>query len=390
MTDKTLAELAKELKTAIGEAKGGYQELVGRMEKGEKLSENLKGDFDEFLVKFSTLQEQVSELEQKGSRTDLGGQPEFKSLGHALINSDGFKSAGGSNMAQGNRIYLTEKAALRTIDSPLVAPERRPDIVPIPQETLTIRDLFAQGTTSSNAYQFVQETGFANNAKATAEGEKLPESSITSEMKTVNVQAIGHHLPVSKYLLDDAPGLQSFIDNRMIYGVKHMEDRLLLLGDGMGANIMGVLPQASAFSAPAEIEEYTIIDQLRLAALQGIWAEYPMSGIVLHPMKWAEIELMKDTIGRYIIGNPQNITNPTMWGLPVVQSHAMAGDGFVVGAFKHSGEIKDREEVSVEIGYIDKDFINNQVTIKAYERLALAIYRPEAFIKGTLVAKVKG
>lgn len=390
MTDKTLTELANELKAAIGETKGSHEEMKGRMEKGEKLSENLKGDVDELLIKLNTLQEQVSELEQKASRTDLGGQPEFKSLGHALINSDGFKSAGGSNMAQGNRIYLTEKAALRTTGSPLVAPERHPEIVPIPQETLTVRDLFAQGTTSSNAYQFVQETGFANNAKATPEGEKLPESSITFEMKTANVQPIGHYLPVSKYLLDDAPGLQSFIDNRMIYGVKHMEDRLLLLGDGTGANIMGVLPQASAFSAPAEIEEYTIIDQLRLAALQGIWAEYPMSGIVIHPMKWAEIELMKDTIGRYIIGNPQSMTNPTLWGLPVVQSHAMARDGFIVGAFKHSGEIKDREEVSVEIGYINDDFVRNQVTIKAYERLALAIYRPEAFIKGTLAAKVKG
>lgn len=390
MSEKTLTELATELKTAISEAKGGYEEMKGRMENGEKLSENLKGDVDELLTKFSTLQEQVSELEQKASRTDLGGQPEFKSLGHALINSDGFKSAGGSNMAQGNRIYLTEKAALRTTGSPLVAPERHPDIVPIPQETLTVRDLFAQGTTSSNAYQFVQETGFANNAKATPEGEKLPESRITFEMQTVNVQAIGHTLPVSKYLLDDAPGLQSFIDNQMVYGVKHNEDRLLLNGDGLGANIKGVLPQASAFAAPSEIEAYTIIDQLRLAALQGIWAGYPMSGIVLHPMKWAEIELMKDDIGRYIIGNPQGSLNATLWGLPVVESHGMARDGFVVGAFKHAGEIKDREEMTVEIGYVNDDFASNQVTIKAYERLALAIYRPEAFIKGTLAAKVKG
>lgn len=379
-------KLAAELKTTLDQAKGYAEQAKGYMEKGDKFSETMRGDMDELLMKMTDLGDRMGDLEQKSARGGVKSEPNY-TLGQALVNSDSFKNAGGSNMAQGNRIYAMQKAALQTTNNPVVAPERHPSIVPLPFETLTVRSLFAQGSTSSNSYQFVQEKGFENNAKATAEGAVLPESNITFDMQTVNVQAIGHTLPVSKYLLDDAAGLQTFIDNRMVYGVKHNEDRLLLNGDGLGANIKGVLPQASAFSAPTEIATYTIIDQLRLALLQGAWANYPMSGIVLHPVQWGAIELMKDNIGRYIVGNPQGSLNPTLWGMPVVLSAAMAKDGFLVGAFKHAGEIKDREEVSVEIGYVNDDFARNQVTIKAYERLALAIYRPEAFIKGTLAAK---
>jgi HK97 family phage major capsid protein len=67
----------------------------------------------------------------------------------------------------------------------------------------------------------------------------------------------------------------------------------------------------------------------------------------------------------------------------VVETPAMTADKFLVGAFKLGAQIFDREDANVEISTEDSDnFRKNLVTIRAEERLALAVYRPEAFIKG--------
>jgi HK97 family phage major capsid protein len=103
----------------------------------------------------------------------------------------------------------------------------------------------------------------------------------------------------------------------------------------------------------------------------------------MHPTDWATIETLKDADGRYIIGNPQGTTQPTLWGLPVVATQAITVRKFLTGAFKLGAQVFDRWSARVELATENEDdFIKNLVTILAEERLALAVYRPEAFIYG--------
>jgi HK97 family phage major capsid protein len=116
--------------------------------------------------------------------------------------------------------------------------------------------------------------------------------------------------------------------------------------------------------------------------LQAALAEYPATGHVLHPTDWASIETLKDSEGRYIIGNPQGTAQPTLWSLPVVATQAITVRKFLTGAFKLGAQVFDRWDARVETGYVNDDFTKNLVTILGEERLALAVYRPEAFIYG--------
>lgn len=182
--------------------------------------------------------------------------------------------------------------------------------------------------------------------------------------------------------------LQSYIDGRMTYGLKLKEEMQLLNGDGTGSNLSGILPQATAFADPASMASYTIMDQIRLAALQATLAEYPASGIVLNPIDWAKLELAKDENANYIIGKPQGTLVNTLWRLPVVETTAIAAGTFLTGAFRLGAQLFDRWNLSIEIATQNEDdFVKNLVTILCEERLALAVYRPEAFITGALADK---
>ncbi|MFC3873308.1 phage major capsid protein [Neisseria musculi] len=392
-----MSENIKELAAEFAKAKSDVQalgdEIKGRMEKGEQNFNALKEQADEALVKMNDIFPRLQELEQKQARE--GGEPEGrKSLGALIAAADGVKEIAESTVS-GKSCGIHVKATISSLTTDtdgaagvLVTPDRQGGILAMPERRLTIRDLLAKGTTGSNTITYVRETGFNNNAKAKGEGEAFEYSDLKFTEVETSVKNIGHLLKASKNILADAAQLESFINHRMVYGLKEVEDRQLLNGDGSGQNLKGILPQATAFADPANMAKYTIIDQLRLAALQAALAEYPASGFVLNPVDWAKIELQKDETGRLIIGNPQDGATPRLWRLPVVETVALAGGTFLAGAFTLGAQVFDREEVGVEIATTNQDdFEKNLVTIKCYERLALAVYRPEAFIKGTLAAK---
>jgi HK97 family phage major capsid protein len=189
----------------------------------------------------------------------------------------------------------------------------------------------------------------------------------------------------SRQILDDAPALRSIIDAEMRYGLEFAEEAELLYGDGTGAHLLGIVPQATAYSAAFAVTGETAIDRIRLAMLQGVLALYPMTGSVLNPTDWTKIEMLKDSMGRYIIGDPQGTVAPRLWGLPVVASIAMTAGTFLTGAFKYGAQIFDRMAIEVAISTENNDdFEKNMITVRAEERLALVVKRPAAFIAGSL------
>lgn len=391
---RTAAELAAEIKAdhqrAIDGVKAIAEEALGKAKAGETLSASLKEKADEALIKMNELVEQVAAVEQKmargGDRRDRGA----KSFGEQFVDSEGFKAwqeTGFSKNARGADLKIKATLTSATTDAAgsvgdAIAPTRLAGIQELPQRRMTVRDLITPGQMGGNALEYVQETGFTNGAGMVAETDTKPSSDIKLDLKTTSAKVIAHWMKASKQVLEDIPQLRSMIDQRLNYGLELKEEGQILNGDGTGQNLLGIIPQATDYVAPITLDDVNIIDVLRLAMLQAALAEYPATGHVLNPTDWAYIETLKDTIGRYIIGNPQGATSPTLWRLPVVETQAIAPRKFLTGAFRQGAQVFDRWESRIEVGYVNDDFIKNLVTILGEERLALAVYRPEAFITG--------
>ena len=133
----------------------------------------------------------------------------------------------------------------------------------------------------------------------------------------------------------------------------------------------------------------TAIDVIRLAMLQSVLALIPATGVILSPTDWARIELAKTTTGEYIWANPMALGVKTLWGMPVVDTPVMAVNTFLVGAFQGGAQIFDREQSNVVVATQNEDdFVNNLITVRCEERLALVVKRPEAFVTGTFATMI--
>lgn len=383
--------LARDLKDATDKVKEFAEDAKGRLEKGEELTTAAKQAADEALVKFNELSATMTELEQKLARR---GNPEDgdgrKSVGQQFVEADAVKAFMDRAPSKGS-VSFDVKALITSLTTDtlgaagdLIVPDRQDGIIAPPQRRMTVRDLLTPGRTASNAIQFVQETGFVNNAATVAEGVLKPQSDIKFDLKTHPVATIAHWVQASKQILADAPMLQSHVDGRLRYGLAYAEELQLLKGDGTGSNLLGLIPQAVGYAPPlTPPADATMIDQLRYAMLQAVLAEYPATGHVLNPIDWARIETMKNDVGEYIIGNAADGAQPRLWRLPVVETPAMTVDKFLTGAFKLAAQVFDREDANVQLSTDDRDnFVRNLVTILCEERVGLAVYRPEALVYG--------
>ncbi|WP_210504679.1 phage major capsid protein [Pantoea ananatis] len=269
----------------------------------------------------------------------------------------------------------------------LIQPMQVPGIVMPGLRRLTIRDLLAQGRISSNSLEYVREEVFTNNADVVAEKALKPESDITFSKQTANVKTIAHWVQASRQVMDDAPMLQSYVNNRLMYGLALKEEGQLLNGDGSGDNLEGLNKVATAYDTSLNVTGDTRADIIAHAIYQVTESEFSASGIILNPRDWHNIALLKDREGRYIFGGPQAFTSNNMWGLPVVPTRSQASGTFTVGGFDMASQVWDRMDATVEVSREDRDnFVKNMLTILCEERLALAHYRPTAIIKGSFAS----
>jgi HK97 family phage major capsid protein len=388
-----VADLGKVMKQVGDDLKTHGESFKTELKNLGKATGETTEKVDKAMTELGDSKQRLDKIEQLLARirTEGLGGAQAKTPGQEVVDSERFKAWHKDRPSSKVRIPVNNLITSITTDADgsagdTIAPQRLPGIQTPAQRRLTIRALLAPGRTTSNLIQYVQETGFTNSAgpqTGGVEGGAKAESTLKFDLKDTGVKTIAHFVRTSTQVLDDSAQLQSYIDARLRYGLALEEERQLLQGNNVGGNLKGLIEYATAYAAEFTPALPTAIDTIRLAMLQATLAEWPATGIVMHPIDWARIELTKDENGRYLFANPQAITGPTLWGLPVVATQAITVDKFLTGAFTPAAQIFDRQDATVEISTEDADnFTKNLATIRAEERIALAVYRPEALIYG--------
>ena len=333
-----------------------------------------------------------------------------KTLGDAFVKSSGYSAmvAGfktgqlTSNWTSGP-IELPEfdaKATVTTTASPVTGIDTLGGIreaAAVALRRLTVADLLAQGTTDSATVRYLLETTNTNAAAAVTEGDLKPESTITFTQVDEPVRKVATFLPVSDEMLEDVAQIRSYLDNRLRLFVQHAEEAQLLNGSGTAPNLRGILnrtgiqtaTRAALGTATGETAAastlanafYQAITNIRINAL------VEPDGIVVHPTNWAQMRLAKDANGQYYAGGPMvgpygngQIAGETYWGVPVVVTSAITANTALVGAFGTMAQVFYRNGLTVEASNSHSDFFQKNLTaIRAERRLALAVYRPQAF-----------
>ena len=387
-----MSELAK-IEKAIEEQQTRIQGLFDEQKKeisstGE-ISKKLQDDFVKLQEELKTSGARLFDLESKLAGGQLDN-PETKKSFAERAAEDIKKGWNGSTSGK-----VDVKSFSKALGSgagsagALVQAQRNPGILMPGLRRLTIRDLLAQGRTTSNAIEYVRENVFTNGAAPVAEGALKPETQLTFTKETANVKTIAHWIQAARQIMDDAPMLESYVNGRLWFGLDLVEEGQLLNGDGTGDNLLGLNQVASAYDTALNATGDTRADQIAHAIFQTSESEFEASGLILNPRDWHSIALLKDGDGRYIFGGPAAFAAKVMWGLPVVATKAQAQGTFTVGGFDLASQIWDRMDATIEVSNQDRDnFVKNMLTILCEERLAVTHYRPTAIIKGTFTPTV--
>lgn len=312
-----------------------------------------------------------------------------KSLGAELVNSDGFRSftKGARSSGQLDVGSFHRKVSNIVSGSWSVGPDFRPVVAAPGQPRLTLRNLIPSYSTVSNLVEWPYESATSGGADYQVnEGDTKPQSDFTYTLQQAPVCTLAHWIAASKQLVDDGVAFGSYIDNRVLYLLQAKTERELLYGSGSSGHLKGICPQASVASGtPTNLIDATAAAISQLAAL-GFYAD----GIVANPVDfWAARQLKASGSGVYLVGDPLNPLPSTLWGLSVSLSAAINQGHFLVGVFANESGIFDRQQATLEISREHADFFTrNMVAILAEERLALAVFRPDAFCYGSLSGAV--
>ena len=306
----------------------------------------------------------------------------FKGLGDAIVASDLFKNHQSGTMEAGEvqGFGLKElKTLFQTSAGWEPESTRIGRLVDAVTRPIQVIDIIPSGQTGQAAIVYMEETTRTHGAAERAEAGAYAESTFELEEKSSPVRSIGDSVPVTDEQLADVPQVQSYLNQRLAFGVRQRLDGQILNGDGTAPNLRGILnttgiQTVAKGSDPVPDAIYKALTKIRVTG------RAMPSAVLFHPTDWQGVRLLTTSDGIYIWGSPSESGPERIWGQQVVQTDALTENTALVGDFPNFCQLFERQGLDVRLGFVNDDFTKGKQTIRAGMRVpAFLVYRATAF-----------
>jgi HK97 family phage major capsid protein len=392
---ETVINEVKGLKTAAQKAQDAYKSTTEEVEALKKANEAWGKKFEEQEGKIKLINEYAEGLEVKLKARQMTPGEAVKMvdlIGKAV--EDNWPEISKFKEKQGRKIKFalvpeqTKAPAdmgitTNVTDAGAYFTTVQAGIRALPNRKVHMRQIIPLGTMSTSSLTYMREVGGEGTLTPVLENGTKPQFDLDFIEITVPAEYIAGWLRVSRKMLDDMAAFRSYLQMRLMEMYLKAEDNQILNGTGVSPQLEGLLTVAVA----AQVTTGPNVERLVRAIAQLETSDYTATGIVLHPAAYYDIALNKATgSGEYDLPGIVVIQNGQLYvaGVPVYKTTAIDISTYLVGDFELGAQLFIREQPVVE--FFDQDANNvttNKITVRIEGRVALAIYRAEAFVQGT-------
>ena len=409
----------KDLREKVAAKRAELKELFEANEDGKYTAEQ-KGEIQSRNEELAGLVEEVNILSAKAANEkaiDVDSEPvsggyaeeadKPVSLGESFVNSKSYTSYMENGQSGVDTTVpfspMGYKATLGAGTTNNYPPEvlRQPGVLEKAlRDPNAVIGLFDQIETDQNAFQYLEETTFTNNAAEAAEEGAAGEAALDFTEQTAAIRKIAVFLPVTEELLADVAGIQGYINSRLSTMMRLRLDGQLLAGDGTAPNLEGLL---DAGKSSVNSLDYSSEFNGNLGRIGAIYkaitdirtnAFVEPDAIVMHPGDWNEVVTSVSSVETSGSKNPIFVAAggfgagpaASIWGLKVVPSTAISEGTVLVGRFGggEAAHVVMKQGIDIAVSDSHSDFFTKgKVAIRATMRVGFPVYRQGAFTKIT-------
>jgi len=333
--------------------------------------------------------EEIKELREKGRLRGFRGEIEVPlSACHVSRRTIHYAEAMAADM---ERRDVIGSAVDDGVNAGLFIPVLTPQLNAraIDRRRLFIEDLLASGTISTNNWPYIQELNprsTETGVSSVSEGQDKPEIDLAMQRQDAPVRKIAGWKSFVDEVLDDAPGLRTYVDGRLMYMADLAAEDQILNGNGAAPDLRGILntsgvqSQGLITNGTADPASTIAMAIAKIELVDG----YP-DGIAMNPTDFWTMETRRTTSSGEYDDMINGVVIDRVWGLRVVRTRALAAGLALVGDYAQGAMVLHRQEAAIRVSdQHASNFIKNLLTILVERRLALAVDRPDWFVKTTV------